>query len=104
MGFEVYKPRIKNTNLIALTKNHIILKPDILEKLNTNSVELAYDRNTRVIRIRPADLEEDGFVINNNKIGARGFYKFFDIGIKGKFPFKMDDSDNAVLIDISNSR
>lgn len=101
MAFEVYKPRIKNANSIALTKHHIVLKPNILEKLNANNVELAYDRDTRVIRIRPADSEDDGFVINDNKIGARGFYQFFDIGIKGKFPVIIDDSDNAVLIDIS---
>ena len=100
MTFEVYKPRIKNANSIALTKNHIVFKPDILEKLNAEIVELAYDKSDKIIRIRPAN-SEDGFVVNDNKICSKGFYNYFNIETKGKFPFKFDESDKAILIDIS---
>lgn len=100
MAFEVYKPRIKKGNVISLTKNHIVMKPDMIENLDTNTVELAYDRETSVIRISPAE-PETGFSINKNKIGARGFFKYFEIDIKGKYPIKFDEEEKTILIDIS---
>lgn len=100
MAFEVYKPRIKKGNVISLTKNHIVMKPDMIEKLDTNTVELAYDRDTSVIRISPAE-PETGFSINKNKIGARGFFKYFEIDIKGKYPIKFDETEKVILVDIS---
>lgn len=100
MAFEVYKPRIKKGNVISLTKNHIVMKPEMVERLNALSVELAYDRETNMIRIKPAE-PETGFSINKNKIGARGFFKYFDIDRKGKYPVKFDEADGSFYIDLS---
>lgn len=100
MAFEVYKPRIKKGNVISLTKNHIVMKPDMIEKLDSNSVELAYDREKSIIRISPAE-PETGFSINKNKIGARGFFKYFEIDSKGKYPIKFEEEEKVILIDIS---
>lgn len=100
MAFEVYKPRIKKGNVISLTKNHIVMKTEMIEKLNASSVELAYDRESNIIRITPAE-PETGFSINKNKIGARGFFKYFDIDRKGKYPVKFDDEEGSIYIDLN---
>lgn len=97
MAFEVYKPRFEKEATVAISKNHITLNKKLLDKFNTRYVELAYDPETKTIRIKPS-VNESGLVLNKNKIGARGFFKHFNIEQKGKYSAVYNDNENALYV------
>ncbi|NPV72594.1 MAG: hypothetical protein HPY89_02115 [Pelotomaculum sp.] len=99
MAFEIYKPRVEKDTFVSISKNHITINKELLSKLNANYVELAYDRDTKTIRIKPST-NKNGLSINKNKIGARGFFKHFNIEQKGKFNAVFDDKEKALYIQI----
>jgi len=99
MAFEVYKPFLEKETTIAISKNHLTLNKKLLDKLNTKYVELAYDRNTKTIRIKPSP-NENGLVLNKNKIGAKGFFKHFNLAQKGKYNAVFDDNEKTLYINI----
>ncbi len=99
MAFEVYKPRIEKEATIAISKNHLTLNKKLLDKINTRYVELAYDPETRNIRIKPSTTD-NGLVLNRNKIGARGFFKHFKIDQKGKYNVVYNEKEKAFYIQI----
>ncbi|HHU86423.1 MAG: hypothetical protein ACOX86_06755 [Pelotomaculaceae bacterium] len=99
MAFEVYKPRIEKEATIAISKNHLTLNKKLLDKINTRYVELAYDPETRTIRIKPSTTD-NGLVLNRNKIGARGFFKHFKIDQKGKYNVVYNEKEKALYIQI----
>jgi hypothetical protein len=70
-----------------------------LDKINTRYVELAYDPETRTIRIKPSTTD-NGLVLNRNKIGARGFFKHFKIDQKGKYNVVYNEKEKALYIQI----
>ena len=83
MAFEVYKPRgerVPKLPLITISKNSIVLNKHAREKLNTEKVELAYDKEKNVIRIKAT---EDGQNIKKTKVFSRGFFNHFYITAKG---------------------
>ncbi|MCL6634741.1 MAG: hypothetical protein K6T29_03100 [Peptococcaceae bacterium] len=97
MAFEVYRSRLEKEAPAAISKNHITLNKKLLDRFNTKRVELAYDPDTNTIRIRPST-SESGLVLNKNKIGARGFFKHFNIQQKGKYNAVYNDNDKAIYI------
>ena len=97
MAFEVYKPRFEKEVTVAISKNHITLNKKLLDKFNTRYVELAYDPETKLIRIKPS-ANESGLVLNKNKIGARGFFKHFNIEQKGKYGAVYNDNEKALYV------
>jgi len=98
MAFEVYKPRgekMEKIPLVSLSKNSIVLNKTSREKLQTENVELAYDRETKTIRIKAV---AEGQVIRKTKLFARGFFKHFGINEKGKFPAEYNAEESALYV------
>lgn len=99
MAFEVYKPRSSKEDVVAFTKHHIRLGVKLADKLSGDRVEVAYDRDTQQLRIKA--VEDGGLLLNNNKIGARGIFKFFDLeGKKGNFEARFDPQEAAIFVNM----
>jgi uncharacterized protein YtpQ (UPF0354 family) len=99
MVFKVYKPFLEKENTIAISKNHLTLSKELLNKLDAKHLELAFDRTTKTIRIKPTT-NEHGLILNKNKIGAKGFFKHFNIEQKGKYTAVFDDHEKTLYINI----
>ncbi|MFX4262003.1 hypothetical protein ACOBQJ_07355 [Pelotomaculum propionicicum] len=97
MSFEVYKPRFEKEATVAISKNHLTLNKKLVDKFDTEYVELAFDKDTKTIRIKASD-SENGLILNKNKIGARGFFKHFNIQQKGKYNAIYNEDENAVYV------
>ncbi|HBC91830.1 MAG TPA: hypothetical protein DCZ10_02720 [Pelotomaculum sp.] len=100
MAFEVYKPRgekAEKAPLVSLSKNSIVLNKLSREKLQTENVELAFDTDTRTIRIKAV---AEGQAIKKTKLFARGFFNHFGITTKGKFPAVFNNEENALYVKI----
>ena len=97
MSFEVYKPRFEKESTVAVSKNHLTLNKQLAVKLDTSLVELAYDPDTKTIRIKPSN-NENGLILNKNKIGAKGFFKHFNIDLKGKYCAVFDEKEKSVYV------
>jgi hypothetical protein len=97
MSFEVYKPRFEKEATVAISKNHLTLNKKLIHKFDTEYVELAFDKDTKTIRIKASN-NENGLILNKNKIGARGFFKHFNIKQKGRYGAVYNDNENAVYI------
>ncbi|AEF95262.1 hypothetical protein Desca_2434 [Desulfotomaculum nigrificans CO-1-SRB] len=97
MPFEVYYPR--SENFVSVSKNHITLNRNLAAKLNTDHVELAYDRDAKVIRITAA-APDSGLILNKTRIGAKGFLQYFGIESKGKFPATYNAEENSIYIQL----
>lgn len=98
MAFEVYKPRGEKAEkipLVSLSKNSIVLNKISREKLQAENVELAYDRETKTIRIKAV---AEGQAIRKTKLFARGFFNHFEITEKGKFPAIYDEEEKALFV------
>ncbi|MEW6726488.1 hypothetical protein ACP3TJ_12155 [Desulforudis sp. 1088] len=106
MAFEVFHPEQdirlvrRRQPIVTLSKSAIKLNKMALDKLNAETVELAFDPATRVIRLKPA---AKGFAIEKKKISSKGFFKYFGIDAQGKFPVRVDESDRSIYIDISQA-
>lgn len=101
MAFEIYKPRgerVPKLPLVTLSKNSIVLNKHAREKMNTEKVELAYDKDTNTIRIKAT---EDGQSIKKTKVFSRGFFNHFNILTKGKFQAEYDEIQNALFVDLN---
>lgn len=100
MVFEIYKPRgerIPKLPLVTISKNSIVLNKHAREKLDAERIELAYDRETNMIRIKAT---EDGQTIKKTKVFSRGFFNHFDIAAKGKYQAKYDEKENALYVNL----
>jgi len=100
MAFEIYKPRgekVPKLPLVTISKNSIVLNKHAREKLNTDKVELAYDRETNTIRIKAS---EDGQNIKKTKVFSRGFFSFFKIDAKGKYKTVYDEKEKALFVNL----
>lgn len=97
MAFEVYKPNNDKDYVVAISKNHLTLNKILTAKLNPSYVQLAYEPDTKTIRIKLSG-DENGLIVNKNKIGARGFFKHFNIQNKGKYNATYDENEKAVFI------
>ncbi|MCL6560225.1 MAG: hypothetical protein K6U74_15810 [Firmicutes bacterium] len=101
MGFEVYKPRGERSEkvpLITLSKTSLVLNSVAREKLGTNRIELAFDRDTQTIRVRA--VEEGGMEIKKTKVFGKGFFNQFGITQKGKFEARFDPQERALYATI----
>lgn len=98
MAFKVYRPHIGDiSNSVNISKTHITISSDLKEKIKTNNVELAYDDEDGIIRIKPSNI---GVKIKNGKIGAAGFLRGFKIDVKGKFEANYNDQDQCIYVNI----
>lgn len=101
MVFEIYKPRgerKEKPSLISISKNSLVMNNKAREKLNNpTNIELAFDRETNIIRIRPSS---DGLTVKKTKVFAKGFFNHFGISKKGKFIAEYNENDHALYADI----
>ena len=101
MVFETYAPRAdKKNNSVAISKNHITLTLKLLEKMKSKDVELAYDSDNKVIRIKPVPDGKGLTISKTNKIGAKGFFSHFNLQVKGKYDGRYDEKDKAIYIQL----
>lgn len=102
MAFEVYRSRAKtNNNEVRLSKSTLSLNTDIVEKFKSGRVELAYDRESKILKITPAS-EDQGIVLTKNRITIKGFLNDFGIDSKGKFPYEYNEEDRAVYVELGS--
>lgn len=104
MAFEVYKPRghrVPKLPMVTLSKNSIVLNKHAREKLHTEKVELAYNGETNIIRIKAA---QDGQNIKKTKVFSRGFFNHFNITTKGKFVADYNEQENALYVDLNKNQ
>lgn len=101
MAFEIYKPRGERTErapIVTLSKNSLVMNKQAREKLNAGAIELAYDRDGNIIRIKAS---EDGQSVKKTKVFAKGFYNHFGIEKKGKFKARYDENENALFVELN---
>lgn len=104
MGFEVYKPRgerAEKAPMVSFSKSSIVLNNVAREKLGAQHVELAYDQETNMVRIRA--VEEGGMQIKKTKVFGKGFFKHFNINPRGKFEARYDDDERALYVQLNNN-
>ncbi len=103
MAFEVYRPRgekQEKSPTVSLSKTSIVLNNVAREKLGSNKIELAFDRDNQTIRIRP--VEEGGMEIKKTKIFGKGFFNQFRITKKGKYEAKYDPEEKSLYVQLSS--
>ncbi len=102
MAFEVYRPRGEKQEkapIVSLSKTSIVLNNVAREKLGTNRIELAFDKDTDTIRIKA--VEDGGMEIRKTKVFGKGFFNQFNITKKGKFEASFDPVERALYVKIS---
>ncbi|HUW66329.1 MAG TPA: hypothetical protein VMW83_16835 [Spirochaetia bacterium] len=96
MAFEVYVPRrgggrgagrVKKTPALRLSKSSLVLNKLAREALGAQSIELAYDADTKTIRVSP----NGSIPMKKTKVFAKGFFKSFGINSNGSFPAELKD-------------
>ncbi len=101
MSFEIYRPRGEKQNkqpVVSLSKSSIVLNSIAREKLNSKRLELAYDAETGRIRIRA--VSEGGMELKKTKVFGKGFFHYFNIQGKGRYPALFDPDENALFIQL----
>jgi len=105
LAFEIYVPRrgggkgatkTKKTPLIRLSKSSLVLNKWAREQLGAQSIELAYDADTKTIRVSP----NGSIPLRKTKVFAKGFFKAFDINVNGVFSVEIEE-DGALYAKIS---
>lgn len=66
------------------------------EKLNTKKVELAFNSDKNIMRIKSS--ENNGMEIKKTKLFGKGFFNQFEITKKGKFEAEYDPKENALYV------
>ncbi len=99
--FEVYVPRTRGARKeavpeIKISKQSIVLNKQARNLIQTDSIELAYDKGNKTIRVRKAS--ESGLNMKKTKVFARGFLEHFDIREKGKFKADFKEEENALIV------
>lgn len=106
MPFEVYVPRTKKAanksqSMVKLSKTSIVLNKFARQKINATHLELAFDPEKRLIRIRPADPgKQPALDLKKTKVYAKGFFKAFGIEAQGKFAARYDEKENTLYVQI----
>jgi hypothetical protein len=102
LAFEVYKPRGEKQEkqpLVSLSKTSIVLNNVAREKLSTDRIELAYDPETDIIRIKATE-NGSGMELRKTKVFGKGFFNQFGITKKGKFDAQYDKDENALYVQL----
>ena len=102
MAFEVYTPRRKGKRqgkvrkpAIRLSKSSLVLNKQARGIVGADTVELAFDPETNMIRVAP----DGSMQIKKTKVFAKGFCKHFGITATGKFDVEV--VDGALVAKIS---
>ncbi|MCF8011791.1 MAG: hypothetical protein K9L17_12170 [Clostridiales bacterium] len=84
-----------------LTKTHLILSPDLVDKISSYNIQVAYDPDTENLRLKP--VESGGLKISGGKLQSKGFCNYFLIKKKGLFDAKWDDDEKAIYVLLKSS-
>ena len=107
MAFEVYRskaPKDGKVPVVSLSKASIVLNKIARDKLNhPEYVELAFDRDSNAIRIRPSASNE-GHLLKKTKIFAKGFYNNFNLNAPGKYKANYNSEENALYVNLSSDK
>lgn len=101
MAFEVYKPRggrNERIPVISLSKSSIVLNRVAREKLNSSNIEMAYDRENNIVRIKAS---ENGVPLKKTKVFGKGFFNQFGISKRGKFKAEFNPDERALYVDLN---
>jgi hypothetical protein len=104
MPFEIYRPRAKAKNspksIVRLSKTTIVLNKVAREQLNTPEyVELAFDKDTNTIRIKPSIIAV-GSALKKTKVLAPGFFGQFEISAAGTYFAEHNQDENALFVNL----
>lgn len=102
MGFEIYRPRgerAEKAPIVSLSKTSIVLNNVARDKLGTSRIELAFDPETKMIRIK--GVTEGGMEIKKTKMFGKGFFNSFGITKRGKFPAIYKEDENALFLSLN---
>ncbi len=100
--YEVYVPRSKKDSKqkdgpeIRISKQSIVLNKKARNLLQTERLELAYDKSGKTIRIKKAD--EGGLNMKKTKVFAKGFLEHFNIKERGKYKAEYKEDEGAFLV------
>jgi len=107
MSFEVYVPRSRGKEkepqtAIKISKNSIVLNKNTRALLGQpERVELAFDTETRTLRIRPVvNGDNQGIQTKKTKVYAKGFLEHFQINNYGKHFANYNQEENAVFVSL----
>jgi hypothetical protein len=103
MVFEIYHPITKKEKvpkpIVRLSNNSLILNKVSREQLNSpERVELAFDSDTNIMRIRPSADGEN--TVKKTKVAAPGFFKQFEISATGKYFADYNQDENALYVNL----
>ncbi len=100
MAFEVYKSRGEKQGkapVVSLSKTSIVLNNVAREKLGTNRIELAFDADTTMMRIKGVE-NGSGMEVKKTKVFGKGFFNHFKIVKRGKFEAEYNKDENALYV------
>jgi hypothetical protein len=105
MPFEVYRPRASKKEgpkpVVRLSKSSLVLNKVAREKLNMPEyLELAYEKKTRTIRIKPAD-KSSGIALKKTKVFAKGFFNNFKIKSTGTYDAQYEPEKNEIYVKLA---
>lgn len=103
MAFEIYKPRtserVEKQIYVSLSKNSIVLNKPARAKINNaERIEIAYDSETNILRIKP---DENGLILRKTKLFAKGIFNQFGINKQGRFPVVFNEEQNALYLNLN---
>lgn len=86
-----------------LTKTHLIISPDLQEKIDQPNILIAYDPELEIFRLKP--VASGGLKLNDGKLQSKGFCKFFAIHDKrGIFKAEWNDKEKAIFITLKENK
>jgi hypothetical protein len=105
MPFEIYHPRTRAKEkskpiIVRLSKTSLVLNKVAREQLNgPEFIELAFDKGTKTIRIRPSTID-GGNALKKTKVLVPGFFKDFDISAPGAYFGEYNQDENALYVNL----
>lgn len=85
-----------------LTKTHLIISPDLQEKMDKPSVLVAYDPEIETFRLKP--VESGGLKMNDGKLQSKGFCGYFGINKRGVYKAEWNDEEEAIFITLKENK
>jgi len=92
LAFQTYVPRRRGESTskrdfpaIRLSKNSLIINKWAREVFRAANIELAFDPETKTIRLGPGGT----IMVRNSRVNARDFFKAFGINATGWFPVEL---------------
>jgi hypothetical protein len=101
MAFEIYHPRMRAKEkskpiIVKLSKTSFVINKVAREQLNAPEfIELAFDKDTNTIRIKPST---GGNAVKKTKVLAPGFFKQFEISVTGNYFAEYNQDENALYV------